>query len=247
MGCSTTFGWGVPDAQSYPARLEARAHEAGFSTVEVVNAGQPGHSSFQGVWLWNGVVHRYKPDLVLIGYVVQDARTVDYTDKSQAVLQGDLRFLKDHVLYRSRVYLALRSVLDDARAEAAGEREQGDAPPSGGPGGGRSGGVFRVPPEDYAENLRELVAGVRRAGGVPVLFGYPLEREGYTAEHRRIMAAAAEVLQVHHFDPQRPMEAYAPGKELYFLHDRGHANASGNDVIASWTLEYLKSQGLLPR
>ena len=47
-----------------------------------------GYTSFQGSWLW-GTLKAREPDVVLIGYVVQDARAA-YTDKSQAILQKDI-------------------------------------------------------------------------------------------------------------------------------------------------------------
>ena len=234
LGCSTTFGWGVTDAESYPARLEALIHEGGRPDIEVINGGQPGYTSFQGRWLWDRTLRHYQPDLVLVGYVVQDARKAAYSDRSQAVLQQDARYLKDNLLYRSKVYLGLRSLLGHVQVRAK-ERGAQDV-----------GGEYRVPPSDYADNLRTLVAGIREAGATPVLFGYPLEREGYTARHRVILKAAAEELGVAHFDPQPQMDEASRGEQLYFARDRGHANAAGNDRIARWVLAYLETTGLLP-
>lgn len=232
LGCSTTFGWGVQDNETYPARLEALAHENGHAQVEVINGGQPGYTSFQGSWLWDRVLRHYTPDVVLIGYVVQDARKAAYSDKSQAILQGDARFLKDNVLYRLKTYLGLRSLLGGVEVRA--KERSGD-----------QGGVFRVPPEDYVENLRALVKGVQAADGVPVLFGYPLEREGYTRQHRVILRAAADELGVPWFDPQAGMEAATRQQQMYFSRDRGHANSAGNDWIAREALGFLERENLL--
>lgn len=233
LGCSTTFGWGVDDAQSYPARLESRLHAAGHTGWEVINGGQPGYTSFQGLWLWDRTLKDYAPDVVLVGYVVQDARKAAYSDKSQAVLQGDATFLKHNVLYQSKVYLALRVLVGGVQVRAK-ERGEGD-----------EGGIYRVPPEDYVDNLRALVRRVQEVGATPILFGYPLEREGYTEQHRRILSAAATELGVRHFDPQPQMEEASRQKTLYFEKDRGHANAQGNNLIAKWVFEYLESEGLL--
>ena len=230
LGCSTTFGWGVADAESYPARLQAHL---GRPDVEVINGGQPGYTSFQGRWLWDRTLRHYEPDLVFIGYIVQDARMAAYTDKSQAILQGDARFLKDNFLYRWRAYLFLRDRIGAIQLQAKERPEGGES------------GVFRVPPEDYADNLRALIKGVRAAGGTPVLFGYPLERSGYTEQHRRILAAAAEVEGTLLFDPQPRMEEATRSGEYYFPQDRGHANAAGNDLIARWVAEWIAQQGLL--
>ena len=234
LGCSTTFGWGVADSETYPARLQHYLTEAGYGNVEVVNAGQPGYTSFQGDWLWDALLDDYKPDVVLVGYIVQDARKAAYSDKSQAILQGDNRFLKDNFLYRSKGYLALRYGMGKVQIQAK-ERSSQD-----------EGGAFRVPPEDYVSNLRSLVAKIQRSGSKPILFGYPLERTGYTEQHRLILSIAAQELKVGHFDPQDQMEIAASESRLYFARDKGHANAAGNDQIARWVFEYLKSSQYLP-
>ena len=44
MGDSLTAGYGVDEAQAYPALLEARLREAGFS-YQVINAGVSGETS----------------------------------------------------------------------------------------------------------------------------------------------------------------------------------------------------------
>ncbi len=237
LGCSTTLGWGVDDAQSYPARLEARAREAGWSALEVINGGQPGYTSFQGVWLWDTTLAQYAPDVVLISYIVQDARRSAYTDRSQAVLTQDHRFLKDHLLWRSRVYLGLRALLGGVQIRAK-ERSNSGAPDD-------QRGVYRVPPDEYRANLRGLIARARAVGATPVLFGYPLEVEGYTTAHRAALAALALEEEVPNLDLQPMMTAASAERTLYFPRDRGHANADGNDLIAGEVLGWLEARGLL--
>ena len=233
MGCSTTFGWGVADTETYPARLGQKLKEQGHSQVEVINGGQPGYTSFQGRWLWDRALRYYHPDVVLLGFVVQDARKAAYTDLSQAILQGDARFLKNNLLYRLRSYLMLRSLLGHVQIQAK-ERGQGD-----------EGGAFRVPPEHYIDNLKVLIHEIQAIGGTPVLFGYPLERAGYTARHRAVLQAIAEHEGIPHFDPQAQMEVASGNKTYYFPRDRGHANAAGNDLIATWVMAFLEEEGLL--
>jgi len=233
LGCSTTFGWGVADNETYPAQLAERFASGGYDSVEVLNGGQPGYTSFQGRWLWDETLRHYQPDVVLLGYVVQDARKAAYSDKSQAVLQGDARFLKDNVLYKSRVYLALRSVLGDFQVKAKERPQNGE------------GGVFRVPPADYVDNLRSLVESADSIGATAVLFGFPLERGGYTEGHRKILKAAASELGIPFLDLQPRMEQASRQAQLYFENDRGHANAAGNSTIADWVFEFLVSEQLV--
>lgn len=231
LGCSTTFGWGVNDDETYPAQLETDLAAAGHR-VEVINGGQPGHTSFQGLWLWEKTLKDYAPDLVLFGYIVQDARSVAYSDSSQAVLEANADFLKQNVLYNLHLYVFLRDMVDHYRVEAK------DKPAEG--------GVYRVSPEEYVENIRAFKQKIEGVGAKMVLFGYPLEREGYTGVHRRILHAAGDKLGVPVYDPQPEFEQYTAQETLYFPQDRGHANAAGNARIAAGVTQFLIGQQLVP-
>ena len=102
-----------------------------------------------------------------------------------------------------------------------------------------------MPPNDFVDNLRHLVDEVRDAGATPVIFGFPLEREGYTAQHRLILQAAASELHVSFLELQDRMDAASRQERLYFEKDRGHANGAGNKKIAQWVYEFLDKQSLL--
>jgi lysophospholipase L1-like esterase len=234
MGCSTTFGWGVDDAQSYPAVVESTLHAQGHREVEVINAGQPGHTSFQGRWLWDTVASAYQPDLVFFGYVVQDARKAAYSDASQALLQQDYRLLRQSVLYRSRMYLGLRTLVDSWRIRAKEREDGGDQ------------GVYRVSREDFVDNIRAFRDRTASVGAQLILFDFPLERSGYTTEHRRLVRIAAEELGLLHLDIQQSMEAASVGQTLYFPEDPGHANAAGHAMIADHVVRFLNEERLLP-
>jgi len=234
LGCSTTFGWGVDNAQSYPAQVEKLLHEQGFHQVEVINGGQPGHSSFQGMWLYKNVGRDYHADVVVFSYVVQDARKAAYTDRSQALLQQDARFLKQNLLYRSRLYLGLRTFIDSKRMTAKEREEEGTE------------GVYRVSREEYVEAIREFVALTEADGAQPVLFDFPLERSGYTREHRRLMRIAGEELNIPHMQMQQEFEQLSTQQTLYFPKDRGHANAQGNLLIAQRLATFMRERNLLP-
>ncbi|MDP2305221.1 MAG: hypothetical protein Q8P18_04260 [Pseudomonadota bacterium] len=231
LGCSTTFGWGVDDDQTYPARLEAVLAEAGHP-VEVINGGQPGHSSFQGLWLWERTLARYQPDLVIFGYIVQDARMVAYSDRSQALLQQNADFLKLNVLHRSRVYTALLHIWNSLRIRTKDQAADTN--------------VNRVPTDEYVENIRAFKALAEAGGGKFALFGFPLEREGYTASHRALLRTAAEILPAPYYDPQADFEQWSSAETLFFPQDRGHANAAGLDKVARGMAQFLIAERLIP-
>ena len=234
LGCSTTFGWGVGNALTYPALVESTLHAQGHDNVQVINGGQPGHTSFQGLWLYENIASAYKPDLVFFGYVVQDARKAAYSDASQALLQQDHRLLKQSVLYQSRMYLGLRTLIDNQRIRTKERADGGDD------------GVYRVSREDYVANIRGLQDMTDSDGAELALFDFPLERSGYTAEHRRLVRIAAEQLGLRHLDIQAEMERASTEDTLYFPKDPGHANAAGHAVIAQHVVRFLTEQELLP-
>lgn len=233
LGCSTTFGWGVDDDQTWPAVLEKTLTAQGRA-IEVINGAQKGHTSFQGRWMWETVLHRYDPDLVIFGYIVQDARTVAYSDRSQAILQKNAEFLKANLLYRLRTYVALRAIVDRWRIEAK------DRPTDG--------GSYRVPLDEYVENIRAFRKYADEVGARLVLFGFPLERAGYTEKHRAILHAAAEDPGVAAplYDPQPEFERYTASEVLFFPQDRGHANPAGHLRIAQGMAQFLIAHSLLP-
>lgn len=229
LGCSTTFGWGVDDAESYPARLEAILNEGGHK-VEVINGGQPGYTSFQGLWLWEKALAKYAPDVVIFGYLVQDSRIVQYTDRSQALLTHNADFLKQNLLHRLKTYLWIKEQID-ARRTVAKESSEGGTP--------------RIPIEEYVENIRAFAALSEAVGAKFMLFGYPLEVSGYTESHRAMLHAASKELPAPIFDPQPEMTRRTASETLFFPEDRGHANAAGNDVIAQGMAQFLVSNGLV--
>ncbi len=235
LGCSTTFGWGVDDDRTFPAQLEALARAEGHEKIEVINGGQPGYTSFQGVWFWDEIARHYDPDLVVLGYVVQDARKAAYSDLSQAVLTRNSSFLKENILYRWRLYLGLKSLQGRVALQAKERSETGDS------------GVYRVSELSYLENLRALRARAEEAGAVVMHFGFPLEREGYTAQHRRLLRLEAEAFGLPFYDPSAEIEAATRTQTLYFEDDKGHPNEAGCSLIAQGMYRFLLENQLLFR
>lgn len=71
LGESTTFGWGVGDADTYPARLQALFAEHG-QPVRVINAGVPSYTSSQVLRYLETILRDRPPDLVLINILWND-------------------------------------------------------------------------------------------------------------------------------------------------------------------------------
>ena len=77
LGDSTTFGWGVEEAEAWPARLSALLGRA------VVNGGVPGYSTAQGVATLDHALSLH-PRAVLLAYLVRDAERAAGPDSARA-------------------------------------------------------------------------------------------------------------------------------------------------------------------
>jgi len=77
MGASPTFGYGVEAADAWPA-VTGRALAGRIPGLEIINAGQIGYSSWQGLRLWGEVVRDRKPELAVVSYVVNDIERIRF-------------------------------------------------------------------------------------------------------------------------------------------------------------------------
>jgi hypothetical protein len=132
VGDSFTFGEGVGDDETFPARLQARLGPR----VEVINLGIHGYGHDQMLIHLREEGLRYEPDLVILGYYAGDVRRNalafrDYA-KPRFVLQedGSLVLMGSPVpsIHRVLAREVLRSHLVDLVAMAW--RSVGRAPPS---------------------------------------------------------------------------------------------------------------------
>lgn len=72
LGDSYTFGWGIANVEPYPQRAEAMLRGRGID-AEVINAGVPGYNTEQEAFLLDELLPRYRPDMVVVGYAMNDA------------------------------------------------------------------------------------------------------------------------------------------------------------------------------
>lgn len=126
LGDSFTFGLAVPFEETYPHRLEgllrARGAEPGSAPVrvEVWNAGVNGYCSCQELAYLHHHGFRLDPDLVTVGFVMNDVIPI---------LEEDLprRFPGRQWLLRYPLYQWLRSLLLQARLRREGDRPEPSA------------------------------------------------------------------------------------------------------------------------
>lgn len=77
LGDSMTFGWGVPEESTFPARLETALNQSHTTTrckrFEVLNAGVGNYNSVQEVTYFKERGIDWQPDLVILSFFINDA------------------------------------------------------------------------------------------------------------------------------------------------------------------------------
>lgn len=79
IGDSFAMGWGVAEADSYAARLEAAlGRNAAGAPAEVLNFGLAGLDAVEVVERFHGLALAYDPDLVIYGFTLNDLENAHY-------------------------------------------------------------------------------------------------------------------------------------------------------------------------
>jgi len=180
VGDSWTFGMPVGQDHTYPSRVAAWLHQEEPGTrYEVQNFGVLGYSSFQGLQLLKTRVLDFHPDIVVIGFGMNDSEVAGYRDKD--VVGGTDRpslmsRVKDaakdaagHIegynllKYEAQVLTFRPKPISDylkvdTEAKGAGPVDYDSIEP-----------WTRVSPHDYEANIREMIRLAREHGASVVL------------------------------------------------------------------------------
>lgn len=231
FGDSITFGYGVGEADTYPARLGARLAERG---VEVANAGVTGYTSHQVL----GRLRRLLPELgadvasICIGWNDGTLRPVSdrvYAARlrSTSSLEGALASWR---LYRLLAGLYVRSRLQAERD--AGVRE-----------------TPRVPLDEYRRNLERIARECRALGVVPVFVRLPHRRlPGEPAPETPYEAALLEVARAEGVDAfsvgELGLGSEADDTRALFI-DSLHLSPAGAEAMAGHLARQLAELGVI--
>jgi lysophospholipase L1-like esterase len=182
LGDSWTFGMPVGQEQTYPSRLAAWLHEQRPDTAyDVQNFGVLGYSSFQGLQLLKTRVLAARPDVLVIGFGMNDSEVPGYRDKDIIASGG-----QKPKSVETRIKAAFRTFVDqlesykllqyEALALRFRPKPVGDyLKPAAAVRG--TGTVdydsiepwTRVSPQDYQNNVREMIRLATEAGARVVL------------------------------------------------------------------------------
>jgi lysophospholipase L1-like esterase len=190
LGDSWTFGANVDQEEAYPRRLQALI-DSRFpgSNIEILNFGVLGYSSFQGLELLKRTAIDYDPDVLLIGFGMNDASVVGWRDKDWFGEKEDdapqpLAKRAELILEHIEVYRLLRYQADiiryrpwsigDYMQKLAATAGTADEPWLGGAASQSTdyqavAEYTRVSPIDYQANTRNMIELARSRGADVIL------------------------------------------------------------------------------
>lgn len=216
VGDSCTFGLGVEDGETFPARLS----EA--TGLGVLNAGVPGYSAFQGRRLLDEQLRRWRPRSVVIQFGWNDAASWDgLSDAEHAALLAR----GPGLLSRSRLVQLLASLLPvRPRAAATGA-------PTARP---------RLTPEEFGEELRSMIRASRSEGARPLLVLWPAR---YHLQGIRV-PPHLDVIRRTAAEEGTPLidllELFSRGGGAALYADAVHANAAGHRAVAEAVAQTIR-------
>jgi lysophospholipase L1-like esterase len=243
FGDSSTFGIGVKIEDTWPVQLETLLNnDNGQQRYQVINAGVPGYSSYQGLRHMRQEIDRLQPDIVIATYANNDFwRWDDRTDAEQA---GRLANHGQHgILSGSRALQLVDRYLSPAirkqRSRWAETATRNYVDP-------QSQWVPRVPLDEFKENIVAMSDLCEKRKVPLVLVAWPDQwqvmghwspRIRYQDVLRQVALerdlAVADV--VHIFREHRPESV-----QTYIPNDIVHVNRSGNRLAALAALKTLR-------
>ena len=151
VGDSSTWGWKVADDQTYPARLQALLDEREAPHHwDVLNAGVPGWTSYQGLVFLRDRGLALHPEIVIVSFGFNDT--------------SDLGDIEERLAHEREMQTLLKIddfLLDHSSAYRFARWQSQKLTPAHRP--------LRVPPEKYRTNLTEIFRLIVDAGARPVL------------------------------------------------------------------------------
>lgn len=234
IGDSITFGYPITlnrPEDAYPKILERPLNiSSGTRKFEVINAGVPGYTSYQGLQYLRHHLLRYKPDLVIAQFGINDAEKACYFEDKDQKIQSDWLIEMQNILIKSRLYRLFSKVIFCIKCRTVNFNYKKYS---------NSGDIRRVSPEDYAYNLEKMVKTGKK-NNFKVLFIPPARREdGEIILDEEYIPPQYAMINTYKVFKERESEA-----ELFF-NDNVHLTPEGHKIIAEQIYKYLIRQDLI--
>ena len=253
FGDSSTFGFGVDFADAWPNQLQHLLDEESPGAVEVLNAGIPGQTTYQGRQRLTRELVKWHPQLVMITFGNNDGWRWDgRTDKEHA--RQSESGLGLSILNHSRAcqwlvscrQQAVPAVETNPKSAWAQQATRNYFNPN-------DHWTPRVSLDDFAANLHSMIAECRKHDCQPVLvvwpdqrqlLGQPTWRPPYQATMRQVAAnAGVECLDLVQLFEQAGDWAV----ERFIPNDVVHVDRAGNRFVSDAVAKFVRNAMKEPR
>jgi lysophospholipase L1-like esterase len=233
LGNSCTFGWGVPYESTFAYRLQQMLTQRDpKQNFEVLNAGVPGYSSYQGKIYFRELL-ALKPDMVLIMFGWNDhAPAGKGIIDSQEKMPGTLILDAQNLFSSMKIYQLMRKAILSCTEKR--EFVPLDQPT----------GLRRVPRDQFFQNLTDIIRTARANNIKPVLVIPPIAalkiyfKETASSMHTMHGAYQDEIKRVGQYEQTPVVDLQAAFDQDTGLFDDAYAdcthfNAKGHEVAAA--------------
>lgn len=268
-GDSTTFGWGEDNDKTYPALLAAIASENKLN-IEVINAGQPGFSSYQALIYYQKFLNEFSANLIVLSFGHNDHHVAI---QGHNTARGKIEFLTENpgklrlILRKTESFLLWERIIGKITGKLSSvlvrEKQNYDNPGS---------------VSQFEEHIVGLISAMKKNKTIPLLMTQPICFSNEIAEtyNDTIRSIAFQhsvplidpvpvfenkIAQFRHLDleenkltPSADAQTGSPAlhyaeqlglpNELFW--DNIHLTSKGNAILARQVFQVLKSNNVLP-
>ena len=257
LGGSVTEGFGTRPEDSYPTKLQHILNDRYElpKKIQVFNAGDVGTSSYMGLFFFENVIMDYHPDILTLLYTINDSGPssevgIFQTEREYVKLHrriqgaGIIQFFR-RTLSGLAIHKWLHNRIYDASISWSGSRFNSREVTTKLP--------QRVPPDDFAANLRAFLDLGRQNGFEVVLMyeGFKLaDYENNNFSHYQkyweTLHLVADEYETVVLTPDRILSGQAKPRTEYFQ-DECHMTREGLSLFADQLAQDLIGKGFVER
>lgn len=230
LGDETTFGTGVKQSETFAKVLQLKLRKRyHFYMTEGINAGVEGYTTYQGLRFLEEYCLKYKPDIIVVGFLHNDMSFSSRADKDRISTNPMAVKLKRN-LYKLQSFMTLRNFLLGKLYERV-QKEQD------------SGTVQRVSPANYRKNLEEISRLASTINAKLIFLNLPEDKEIHELPAYRLnlkkVAEKSGVLIDLNADFQIKPNLYIPGTRV--------PSKEGHEAIGEKLFSVIQSNSLMPQ
>jgi lysophospholipase L1-like esterase len=236
LGDSVAFGYGLKDEQSFPRVLETMLNREGEHRVEIINFAVCGYGLEAYAEVYRTKVRAFDPDLVLLGYVLNDpAPTAIVFEAIAAQLK------QEATLRRIATYSQFAAWVMDTYSKAIDRRRSTQM---------FNDGYFKPEYREVIDREVRTLSSLTEADGIPlVIFIFPYFHDMTSYPLESVHGVLHEILRTAGLRFHDLLEDYR-GRDAIALRledgDYTHPNAEGQRIAAEAMARYLERERLIP-